>query len=40
VEATERAKRIGYRFRELLSAGHDTLIAQPDELAGILLDLG
>jgi pimeloyl-ACP methyl ester carboxylesterase len=38
-EAAERAKREGFRFRELFAAGHDAMITQPRALADILLDL-
>ena len=38
-EPAERAKRQRFRVRELLSAGHDAMITQPDDLARILLDL-
>jgi hypothetical protein len=38
-EAAERAKREGFRFRELFVAGHDAMITQPGALAAILLDL-
>ena len=38
-EAADRAKREGFRFRELLVAGHDAMITQPRALATILVDL-
>jgi pimeloyl-ACP methyl ester carboxylesterase len=38
VEAGERAKRRSFRYRELLSAGHDAMISQPAELAKLLLE--
>ena len=38
-EAAQRAKQRGYRYRELLSAGHDAMITQPRELATVLMDL-
>ena len=37
-EAAERAKREGFRFRELFVAGHDAMITQPQALAAILMD--
>jgi pimeloyl-ACP methyl ester carboxylesterase len=39
VEAADRAKRQGFRHRELLTAGHDAMITQPNELAELLLEL-
>ena len=38
-EAAQRAKQRGYRYRELLSAGHDVMVTQPRELAKILNEL-
>ena len=38
-EAAQRAKQRGYRYRELLSAGHDVMVTQPRELAKMLNDL-
>ncbi len=38
-EAAARAKKQGYRFYELFSAGHDAMVTQPEELATILLGL-
>jgi len=38
-EAADRARRQGFRYRELFSAGHDAMITQPNELARILVDL-
>lgn len=38
VAAAERAKQRGYRYRELLSAGHDAMISQPGELAKLLVE--
>src|SRR4051812_25632401 len=38
-EAAERAKRQGFRYRELFAAGHDAMITQPKPLAAVLLDL-
>jgi pimeloyl-ACP methyl ester carboxylesterase len=38
VAAAERAKQRGFRYRELLSAGHDAMISQPAELAKLLLE--
>lgn len=38
-EAAQRAKQRGYRYRELLSAGHDAMVTQPRELAKILREL-
>jgi pimeloyl-ACP methyl ester carboxylesterase len=38
-EAAERAKRSGFGYYELLSAGHDAMITQPVELVKIFLDL-
>lgn len=35
-EAVGRAKKRGYHFHELFSAGHDAMVTQPDELARIL----
>ena len=37
-EAAERAKREGFRFRELFVAGHDAMITQPQALAAMLMD--
>ena len=37
-EAAERAKREGFRFRELFVAGHDAMITEPQALASILMD--
>ncbi|WP_210479580.1 alpha/beta fold hydrolase [Naasia sp. SYSU D00948] len=39
VEAGERARRHGFRYRELLSAGHDAMLTRPRELATVLLEL-
>ena len=36
--AAERAKQRGFRYRELLSAGHDAMITQPSEVAKLLLE--
>jgi len=36
--AAERAKQRGFKYRELLSAGHDAMITQPAELAKLLLE--
>jgi len=38
-EAAERAKRLGFRSRELFAADHDAMITQPDALAKVLLEL-
>ena len=38
-EAATRAKKHGFRLRELFSAGHDAMVTQPEELAKILLEL-
>ena len=38
-EAAQRAKQRGYRYRELLSAGHDAMVTQPRELATIVNEL-
>ena len=39
VESAERAKQLGFRYRELLSGGHDVMVTQPRELATILMAL-
>jgi pimeloyl-ACP methyl ester carboxylesterase len=39
VEAGERAKRMGFRYSVLLSAGHDAMITQPGELARLLAEV-
>jgi pimeloyl-ACP methyl ester carboxylesterase len=39
VESAERAKRMGYRYRELLSGGHDVMVTRPGELADALSEL-
>ena len=36
VEAAERAKRQGYRVRELMEAGHNAMMTQPDKVADLL----
>lgn len=36
-EAAERAKRQGFSYRALFSAGHDAMVTQPQALAKILL---
>lgn len=36
--AAERAKQRGFRYRELLSAGHDAMISQPAELTTLLVE--
>jgi len=38
-EAADRARRQGFRYRELFSAGHDAMITQPKELAKLLRSL-
>jgi pimeloyl-ACP methyl ester carboxylesterase len=38
-EAAARARRRGFQYRELFSAGHDAMITRPTELAKILLGL-
>lgn len=38
-EAAARAKRAGFQYRELLSAGHNAMVTQPSELAATLLGL-
>lgn len=35
----ERAKALGFTYRELFSAGHDSMVTQPEELAEMLMDL-
>ena len=37
-EAAERARKRGFKYRELLSAGHDAMITQPGELARLLVE--
>jgi pimeloyl-ACP methyl ester carboxylesterase len=39
VEASERAKRQEFQYREILSAGHDAMLSQPHALARVLLEL-
>jgi pimeloyl-ACP methyl ester carboxylesterase len=39
IEAAERAKHAGFRYRELLSAGHDAMVTQPGELVKLLLEI-
>jgi pimeloyl-ACP methyl ester carboxylesterase len=36
VEAAERAKRQGYRWHELLEAGHNAMMTQPEKVADLL----
>jgi hypothetical protein len=36
--AAARARQRGFKYRELLSAGHDAMISQPAELATLLLE--
>ena len=36
--AAERARQRGFKYRELLDAGHDAMITQPAELVRLLLD--
>lgn len=36
--AAERAKQRGFKYREMLTAGHDAMISQPKELAKLLLE--
>ena len=36
--AAERAKQRGFKYRELLSGGHDAIISQPAELAKLLVE--
>ena len=38
-EAAERAKKNGFRFRELFAGGHDAMITKPELLANVLLEL-
>jgi len=38
-EAAQRAKQRGYRYREMLSAGHDVMVTQPRELTKVLNEL-
>jgi pimeloyl-ACP methyl ester carboxylesterase len=38
-EAGERAKRQGFRYRELFSAGHDAMVTMPRQLADVLIEL-
>ena len=37
-EAAARARERGYRYHELLAAGHDAMVTQPEALARLLLD--
>ena len=39
VEAAGRARRQGFGVHEVLSAGHDAMITQPEELSRVLLGL-
>ena len=36
--AAERAKQQGFKYLELLTAGHDAMISQPAELAKLLME--
>jgi pimeloyl-ACP methyl ester carboxylesterase len=36
--AAERAKQRGFKYREILTAGHDAMISQPKELAKLLME--
>jgi pimeloyl-ACP methyl ester carboxylesterase len=38
-EAGERARRGGFRYKELLSAGHDAMITEPKELVRLFLEV-
>ena len=38
-EAAKRAKEKGFRYHDLLSAGHDAMITRPEDLAQILLQI-
>jgi hypothetical protein len=38
-EAAERSKQRGHRYHDLLSAGHDAMLSQPEQLAEVLLAL-
>ena len=38
-EAATRAKEQGFRYHDLLSAGHEAMITRPEELAQILLQV-
>jgi hypothetical protein len=38
-EAADRAKKNGFRFRELFAGGHDAMITKPELLANVLLEL-
>jgi pimeloyl-ACP methyl ester carboxylesterase len=38
-EAGERARRMGFHYRALLTAGHDAMITQPRERVGLLTEL-
>ena len=38
-QAAERAKQRGYRYRELLSGGHDVMVTRPQALAELLLEV-
>ncbi len=38
-DAATRAKKKGFRYHDLLSAGHDAMITQPEDLAQILLQV-
>lgn len=40
VPHAERARAAGFHYRELLPAGHDAMVTQPAELAGLFLELG
>ena len=38
-EAGGRAKQQGFKYRELLSAGHDAMVTKPRELASLLMEV-
>jgi len=39
MEAGERAKKWGFRYQELFSAGHDAMVTKPVELSKMLLEV-
>jgi hypothetical protein len=39
VPHAERAKQQGFHYRELFSAGHDSMVTQPTELVELFLNL-
>ena len=36
--AAERARQRGFKYQEMLTAGHDAMITQPAELAKLLME--